>query len=104
MFLADSPGWTGHEPTLVASTTSARLPRAVSQLPMMVSDSPPELPGRRHRYESAVSMKLPPAAWYASITSNDSSWSEEEPNTLPPRQSGCTDSSVPGREIRMTQP
>ena len=39
------PGTRGAAPTLVAMTTSARLPRAASQLPMTVSDSPPSLPG-----------------------------------------------------------
>jgi hypothetical protein len=29
---------------------------------MIVSDSPPPLPGTQAEYESAVSMKLPPAA------------------------------------------
>ena len=62
MFAGDSPGRAGSEPTLVAITTSSRLPRAAVHSPMIVSDSPPEFPGMRHMYESAVSMKLPPAA------------------------------------------
>ncbi len=32
-------------PTLVAMTTRLRAPRARSHLPMMISDSPPLLPG-----------------------------------------------------------
>jgi hypothetical protein len=32
------------EPTLVMTTTASRLPRAFIHRPMIVSDSPPELP------------------------------------------------------------
>ena len=58
----DSPSTPGDLPTFVATTMSSRLPRAAIQLPMIVSDSPPLLPGTQAEYESAVSRKLPPAA------------------------------------------
>ena len=48
MFAADSPLRDGSDPTLVATTTVSRLPRAAIHSPMIVSDSPPELPGTRH--------------------------------------------------------
>src|SRR5918996_3809967 len=94
MFFADSPLRCGHEPTFVARTTASRLPREDIHSPMIVSDSPPELPGARQKYESAVSTKLPPAATYASRTANDVSRSAVQPNTLPPRQSRETSRSL----------
>ena len=48
MFAARRPGLLGSEPTFVATTTASRLPRAANHSPMIVSDSPPELPGIRH--------------------------------------------------------
>ncbi len=48
MLARESPGRCGHEPTFVAITTESRLPRLAIHLPMIVSDSPPELPGARH--------------------------------------------------------
>ena len=45
---------------------------------------------------SAVSMKLPPAAAYASRTSNDCRSSAVQPKTLPPRQRGNTSRLVLG--------
>ncbi len=62
MLAAARPLRVGSDDTLVASTTSSRRPRAANHSPMIVSDSPPELPGTRHMYESAVSTKFPPAA------------------------------------------
>ena len=47
MFVAESPLRSGHEPTFVATTTASRFPRAAIHSPMIVSDSPPELPGAR---------------------------------------------------------
>ncbi len=44
MVAADSPWYSGCWLTLVAITTSERLPRALTHLPMRVSDSPPLLP------------------------------------------------------------
>ena len=45
MFAADSPFRVGREATFVAITTSSRRPLRSSHSPMIVSDSPPELPG-----------------------------------------------------------
>ena len=47
------------DPALLRTTL---MPRLAIHRPMMVSDSPPELPGAHAEYASAVSMKLPPAA------------------------------------------
>src|SRR5581483_10441762 len=77
-----------------ATTMRSRLPREQSQRPMIVSDSPPELPGAHAEYESAVSMKFPPAAAYASRTAKAVFSSAVQPKTLPPRQSGKTWRSV----------
>src|SRR5947209_3140079 len=71
-------------------TTWSRLPRAFIHVPSTVSDSPPEWPGAHREYTSAVSMKLPPAAPYASSTASDAVWSVVQPNVLPPRQSAAT--------------
>src|SRR6201991_1628929 len=95
MLARESPCRSGHEPTFVAITMSSRLPRAASHSPMIVSDSPPELPGALHMYESAVSTKFPPAATYASRTANEVSRSADQPNTLPPRHSRVTSRSEP---------
>ncbi len=89
-----APDGVGHEPTFVAITSASRPPRAASHSPMIVSDSPPELPGARHRYESAVSIIVPPASTNASSTANDSSRSAVQPNTLPPRHSPDTSMSA----------
>ena len=62
MLAAESPARAGSFPTLVATTIRSRLPRDAIQRPMIVSDSPPELPSTHRVYESAVSRKLPPAA------------------------------------------
>ena len=48
MFAAARPLRAGSDDTFVASTTSSRRPRAANHSPMIVSDSPPELPGTRH--------------------------------------------------------
>ena len=48
MFAAPSPLRDGSDDTLVASTTSSRRPLVANHSPMIVSDSPPELPGTRH--------------------------------------------------------
>src|SRR5579872_399303 len=77
-------------PTLVATITLLRFPVRFSQLPMMVSDSPPLCPGTQREYISAVSMKLNPAATNASSIRNDVFSSAVQPNTLVPRQSGET--------------
>ena len=47
-------------PTLVMMHDLVALPRRFSQLPMMVSDSPPWWPGTQREYTSAVSMALRP--------------------------------------------
>lgn len=62
---------------------------------MTLSDWPASFPGKRYTYESAVSMKLPPAAAQASSTANDCSWSAVQPNTFPPEHSGAAESSAP---------
>ncbi len=56
----ESPCSSADIPTLVAITSSSRLPRAAIQRPMMRSE-PPGPSGPRRPYTSAVSMKLPPA-------------------------------------------
>src|SRR5918998_2538419 len=94
MFFAESPLRSGHDPTFVATTTACRLPRDAIHSPMIVSDSPPELPGARQKYESAVSTKFPPAATYASSTAKDVSRSAVQPKTLPPRHRRLTSSSL----------
>src|SRR5262245_17749702 len=76
--------------TLVAMITWCRLLRAVIHIPSTVSDSPPELRGAHREYTSAVSMKFPPAAQYASSTASDACWSVVQPNVLPPRQRAAT--------------
>jgi hypothetical protein len=48
MFAAVRPARAGSDPTLVATTIASRLPRDSIHSPMIVSDSPPELPGARH--------------------------------------------------------
>ncbi|CAM5284921.1 hypothetical protein SALBM311S_10324 [Streptomyces alboniger] len=93
MLAADRPWYSGCWLTLVAMTTSERFPRALTHLPMMVSDSPPELPSTHAEYESAVSTKLPPAAVYASRTAKEAASSAVQPKTLPPRESGKTSRS-----------
>ena len=55
-----NPGKSGCWLTLVASTMSRAI-ESRARDPMMRSDSPPELPGTHAEYESAESMKLPPA-------------------------------------------
>src|SRR5262249_24918265 len=57
-------------------------------------DSPPELPGAQAEYMSAVSIKFPPAAAYASKTANDCFSLAVQPNTYPPSASGKTSRSV----------
>src|ERR1700744_6281056 len=52
-------------------TTLSRLPLRLSLLPMMVSDSPPRLPGTQDEYMSAVSLRLKPASTNSSSRSND---------------------------------
>ena len=92
MYLRDRPFLPGaiSMPTLVAMMTLSRPPRAFSQLPMMVSDSPPLLPGCQREYTSAVSMKLKPAATNASSSSNEIASSAVQPKTLPPKVIGQT--------------
>ena len=60
MFLADKPGRRSILETFVAITMEERLPRAFSQEPIMLSDSPPTWPSTHWLYISAVSMKFPP--------------------------------------------
>src|SRR5258708_1100838 len=96
MFLAERPGNRGSFPTLVAITILFRLPRDFIQRPMMVSDSPPELPGTQQEYMSAVSIKFPPAAAKASRTANDCCSFAVHPNTLPPSEKGKTFKAVRG--------
>jgi hypothetical protein len=48
MFARDSPRKPGAHPTLVAITMSALSPRDASHRPMIVSDSPPWLPGAQN--------------------------------------------------------
>ena len=71
-----------------------RLPRLRSQLPMIVSDSPPTCPSAHTEYESAVSTKVPPAAAKASSTANEACSSAVQPNTLPPRHRRDTSRSL----------
>ncbi len=90
-------------PTLVAITSWPRVPRSVSQRPMIVSDSPPWLPGTQPEYTLAVSMKFPPSSTNRSSTANDASRSAVQPNTLPPRQIGETSRPDPPSARRRTQ-
>ena len=69
---------------------SSRLPRSAIHLPMIVS----ELPMFGRMYVSAVSMKLPPAAAYASRIAKLAVSSAVQPKTLPPRHRRKTSSSV----------
>src|SRR5882762_890450 len=71
-------------PTLVATTTLSRLPLFLSHLPMMVSDSPPLLPGAQREYVSAVSMKLKPSSTNRSSRRIEVDSSAVQPKTLPP--------------------
>src|SRR5215472_5199607 len=73
---------------------SSRFPRVASHRPIIVSDSPPKLPGTHTEYVSAVSIKFPPAAAYEPKTANDCFSSAVHPNTFPPSASGKTSSSV----------
>src|SRR5512139_188424 len=91
MFTGARPGCSTHLPTLVAITTCSRLPLRLSHLPMMVSDSPPRLPGTHDEYMSAVSIRLKPASTKASSSSNECASSTLQPNTLPPKASGAMD-------------
>src|SRR5208283_4914362 len=77
-------------PTLVATTTCWRLPLRFSQLPRMLSDSPPLLPGAHLEYTSAVSMKLKPAATKASSSRNEVGSSTVHPITFPLNTRGET--------------
>src|SRR4029077_295789 len=79
-------------PTLVAIRSFPRLPVRLSQLPRMVSDSPPLFPGTQVEYISAVSIKLNPDATNASSSWNDVDSSTVHPNTFPPKASGATSS------------
>jgi len=65
-----------------------RLPLRASQRPMMVSDSPPRLPGTQPEYASAVSIRLKPASTKASSNTNEVASSALQPNTLPPNTIG----------------
>ena len=75
-------------PTLVAMTTLSRLPLFFSHLPMMVSDSPPLLPGTHLEYMSAVSMKLRPSSTNRSSSLKEVVSSTVQPKTFPPKTSG----------------
>src|SRR5260370_39728757 len=102
--VAFGPGTMGAM-TLVAKTTSWRLPRPLVPVPSTVSDSPPAWPGTQREYTSAVSMKLPPASTYASSTASDAFWSVVHPNVLPPRHRAATRSPErPSFRISMTIP
>src|ERR1700712_5551928 len=79
-------------PSFVAMSTSSRRPRFFSHCPMMVSDSPPLLPGFQLEYTSAVSIRLKPPPVNASSTSKEVGASIVQPNTLPPRVKGAIDS------------
>src|SRR5690606_24033759 len=76
-------------PTFVMITASLRLPERASQLPMIVSDSPPWLPSTHIEYESAVSIALKPWSKKASSSSNEPRSSTVQPKTLPPKTSGA---------------
>ena len=87
MLSAFSPLKSGWLPTLVATTMSFCSPRSVIHFPMIVSDSPPELPGADAVYESEVSMKFAPASANESRISKDVFSSAVHPKGLPPKLS-----------------
>src|SRR5208282_539266 len=74
----------------VAMTTCWRWPRLLSQLPIMLSDSPPLLPGAHLEYTSAVSIKLNPAPTKASSRLKEVDSSTVQPKTFPPKARGET--------------
>src|SRR5689334_3715470 len=76
-------------PTLVATINLSRLLRAFIHLPMIVSDSPPLLPGAQREYTSAVSMQLKPLSANESSIAKDCCSSSVQPNTFPPNTSGA---------------
>src|SRR5947209_6162516 len=77
-------------PTLVAMTTLFLLPVRFSQLPIIVSDSPPLFPGTHLEYISAVSTRLKPDEANPSRILKDVFSSMVHPKTLPPKASGAT--------------
>src|SRR5690349_1889877 len=79
-------------PTLVAITTRLLLPRALSHLPMIASDSPPRCCGTHFEYTSAVSMQSKPAARKPSSSLKDVASSAVHPSTLPPKIKGAISS------------
>src|SRR6185295_10239696 len=84
------PSAPGAAPTLVMSTIRSRCAgERFSQLPMMVSDSPPWLPGTQREYTSAVSMALRPESTKRSSRRKAVGSSTVQPKTLPPRTSGA---------------
>src|SRR4029453_19342737 len=76
------------EPTFVTTIVRLRLPRLRIHSPMIVSDSPPLLPGTHFEYTSAVSIVSKPAAVNRSSNANEVALSAVQPNTLPPNTSG----------------
>ena len=88
MFFGDSPSRPGFAETLVATTTSSRLPREASHCPITVSDSPPELPSTQYEYMSALSRKFPPRSTKPSRTAWYSSGASGSLKVLVPKPSG----------------
>src|SRR6185369_5459224 len=84
------PSAPGAAPTLVMSTIwLRRAGERFSQLPMMVSDSPPLLPCTQREYTSAVSMALRPESTKRSSRRKAVGSSTVQPKTLPPKTSGA---------------
>ena len=61
---------------------------------MIVSDSPPELPGAQCEYESAVSIASNPWSTNASRMEKAVGWSTVQPKTLVPSTSGAMEKPV----------